>query len=130
VGLAKPKPLGAGVLVSLGLLSAFGSALLGAGGAFFLVPALLMFGQPTILAVGLGQAIQLPISVMASFANLLQGQIDLVQGTLLAVILGGGVLLGVPLAHALSQQALRRLLGITMLLAGVAMGLRIGLSML
>ena len=48
------------LLVGLGLLTGFASALLGAGGAFLLVPLLVALGEPVLLAVGLGRAIQFP----------------------------------------------------------------------
>src|SRR5262249_49797615 len=48
-------PPGSVLLIGLGLLTGFASALLGAGGAFLLVPLLVALGEPVLLAVGLGQ---------------------------------------------------------------------------
>ena len=119
----RPHPLGALMLVGLGALTGFASALLGAGGAFLLVPLLVALGEPVLLAVGLGQAIQVPIAAVASVANLRAGRIDLAAGTLLAVTLAAGIAIGAPLAHGLSQRALRRLVAIAMLVAaGVMVG--------
>ena len=75
---AERLPPGPVLLVGLGLLTGFASALLGAGGAFLLVPLLVALGEPVLLAVGLGQAIQVPISAVATVANLRAGRIDLV----------------------------------------------------
>jgi len=115
------SPPGPVLLAALGLVTGFASALLGAGGAFLLVPLLVALGEPPLLAVGLGQAIQVPISAVATVANLHAGRIDLVSGTLLAVALGGGIAIGTPLAHGVSQRTLRRLVAVTMLFAAVVM---------
>ncbi len=114
-------PPGPVLLGVLGLVTGFASALLGAGGAFLLVPLLVALGEPPLLAVGLGQAIQVPISAVATVANLHAGRIDLVSGTLLAVALGGGIAVGTPLAHGVSQRTLRRLVAVAMLVAAVVM---------
>ena len=117
-----PGPL---LLVGLGLLTGFGSALLGAGGAFLLVPLLVALGEPVLLAVGLGQAIQVPISAVATIANLHAGRIDLVSGTILAAALAGGIALGTPLAHGVSQRTLRLLVAVAMLVAAAVMAGRL-----
>jgi uncharacterized protein len=119
---------GAAALFGLGCLTGFLSALVGGGGAFLLVPLLLVLGQPLLGAVGLGQVIQLPISAIASYANVRAGLVDVPSGTLLAVGLGLGISLGTPLAHALPQRSLRRVLALTMVLAGVAMGIRLAVG--
>jgi uncharacterized membrane protein YfcA len=107
--------------VGLGGLTGFASALLGAGGAFLLVPLLVALGEPVLLAVGLGQAIQVPISAVASVANLRADRVDLAAGWTLAVALSLGIAVGTPLAHGLSQRALRRLVSLAMLVAAVMM---------
>ena len=116
------------LLFCLGGCTGFLSALVGAGGAFILVPVLVALEQPLLLSVGLGQVIQLPISAVASYANVRAGLVDVPQGTLLAVGLGLGIALGTPLAHALPQRSLRRVLALTMVLAGVAMGIRLAVG--
>jgi uncharacterized protein len=119
-----PRPLGSAVLLILGGLVGFGSALLGAGGALILVPLLVALRQPLLPAVGVGQAIQIPIAAVASLANLRTGQVDLGLGFALAAAMSLGILVGTPLAHALPQRALGRLLAATMAVAGAAMLLR------
>jgi uncharacterized protein len=114
-------PPGPWTLVGLGGLTGFASALLGAGGAFLLVPLLVALGEPVLLAVGLGQAIQVPISAVASVANLRAGRIDLAAGWTLVITLSVGIAIGTPLAHGLSQRALRRLVSLAMLVAAVMM---------
>jgi uncharacterized membrane protein YfcA len=117
--------LGRVVLFTLGLVTGFLSSLLGGGGAFVLVPVLVALEQPLLLAVGLGQVIQLPISAVASVANLQAGLVDVRLGTVLAFGLALGIALGTPLAHAVPQATLRRILALTMVLAGVAMAVRL-----
>ena len=114
-------PPGPALLVGLGLLTGFASALLGAGGAFLLVPLLVALGEPVLLAVGLGQAIQVPISAVATVANLRAGRIALLYGTILAAALAVGIALGTPLAHGVSQRTLRLLVALAMLVAAIVM---------
>ena len=121
-------PLGPATLAALGGATGFIAALTGAGGALVLVPLLVALEQPVLLAIGLGQAIQLPIAAVATLANLSHGQIDLLLGTVLAAMLSLGIALGAPLAHALPQGALRRLLALTMLAAGAGIVARLALS--
>jgi uncharacterized protein len=119
------RPLGRWALFGLGGFTGFLSALLGAGGAFVLVPLLVALAQPVLLAVALGQVIQVPISLVASLPNLREGLVDVRLGLFLAVALSLGIAVGTPLAHALPQRTLRRVVGGTMLIAGVAMGIRL-----
>ncbi|HZW90267.1 MAG TPA: sulfite exporter TauE/SafE family protein [Myxococcaceae bacterium] len=114
-------PPGPGLLVGLGLLTGFASALLGAGGAFLLVPLLVALGEQVLLAVGLGQVIQVPISAVATVANLRAGRIDLVSGSILAAALAVGIAGGTPLAHGVSQRTLRLLVAVAMLVAAAVM---------
>jgi uncharacterized protein len=127
-GTAAARPLGPAALATLGGGTGFAAALTGAGGALILVPLLVALGEPVLTAIGLGQVIQLPIAAVATLANLWQGRIDLRLGSVLAAGLSLGIVLGVPLAHALPQAALRRLLALTMLVAGTAIVARLLLS--
>src|SRR5262249_26129148 len=54
------------VLALVGAVTGFASALTGTGGPLVLVPILLWLGTPVISAIGLSQAIQLPVSVAAT----------------------------------------------------------------
>lgn len=117
----QPRPLPGAGLLTLGGLTGFAAALVGGGGAFILVPVLVTLGEPTLMAIGLGQAIQIPIAATASVANLANGRIDLITGSFLAVALALGIALGAPLAHWLPQRRLRRVLALAMLGAGLAM---------
>lgn len=118
------RRLGSGTLLALGAGTAFVSALTGAGGAFVLLPMLLLLDMPVLPAIGLGQAIALPIAGLASVANIQAGLVDVGLATLLAVSLSVGIAVGTPIAHALPQLVLRRLLGGVVVFAGVSMLLR------
>jgi uncharacterized membrane protein YfcA len=72
----------------------------------------------------MGQAIALPIAGLASVVNLAAGLVDLKLAAALSVALTIGIAFGTPIAHALPQQRLRRLLGSVVVFAGVAMLLR------
>jgi hypothetical protein len=111
-------------LLGLGGGTGFVSALTGAGGAFVLLPILLLLDTPVLAAIGLGQAIALPIAGLASLANIAAGNMDLGLAAGLAATLTLGIAVGTPIAHALPQLLLRRLLGSAVALAGVTMLLR------
>jgi uncharacterized protein len=118
------RRLAPGTLLGLGGGTGFVSALTGAGGAFVLLPILLLLYVPVLAAIGLGQAIALPIAGLASLANITAGIMDLWLAAGLAVTLTLGIAIGTPIAHALPQFLLRRLLGSAVVLAGLAMLLR------
>jgi uncharacterized membrane protein YfcA len=86
--------------------------------------------MPVLPAIGLGQAIALPIAGLASVANMQAGLIDAPLATLLAVGLSAGIAIGTPIAHALPQPVLRRLLGSLVVAAGTAMLLRTALQII
>jgi len=127
---ATPRPLGAPFLLALGGGTGFISALTGAGGAFVLLPILLVLDVPVLSAIGLGQAIAIPIAGLASLANVAAGLIDPALAAVLAVTLVTGIAIGTPIAHALPQQRLRRLLGVGVVVSAVAMLVRVAVRML
>jgi uncharacterized membrane protein YfcA len=111
--------LGRASLAGLGAITGFLSAMTGAGGALVLVPLLMLFEQPVLLAIGLGQTIALPIALVATLANLGQGHLDLDVALMLAAALAAGIALGTPIAHALPQALLKRLLSIMIVVLGL-----------
>jgi uncharacterized membrane protein YfcA len=127
---ATPRPLGAPLLLALGGGTGFISALTGAGGAFVLLPILLLLDMPVLSAIGLGQAIAIPIAGLASLANVAAGLVDPVLAAVLAVTLMTGIAIGTPIAHALPQQRLRRLLGVAVVISAAAMLVRVAARML
>ncbi len=88
------------------------------------MPILLLLDMPVLPAIGLGMIIALPIAGLASIANLLAGTLDIWLAAMLGVTLTVGIAIGTPIAHALPQRLLRRLLGSAVVIAGAAMLLR------
>ena len=117
-------------LVGLGGGTGFLGALTGAGGAFVLLPMLLLLDTPVLPAIGLGQVIALPIAGLASVANAAEGLVDVGLAAGLAATLTIGIAIGTPIAHALPQARLRRLLGAVVVLAGVAMLVKVAARLL
>jgi uncharacterized membrane protein YfcA len=120
----KRAALAPGTLLGIGGGTGFVSAMTGAGGAFILLPVLLLLDTPVLAAIGMGQVIAIPISGLASVVNLAEDLVDLKLAAGLAATLTLGIAIGTPIAHALPQRLLRRLLGSVVVLAGVAMLLR------
>lgn len=104
-------------LILIGLVTGLGSALSGSGGPLVLVPILVWLKWPVLAAVGLGQLIQLPISLLADVANARAGTIDLPLGICIAVTLTAGVTLGAHIAHKQPAGLLRKAVIAALLLA-------------
>jgi uncharacterized membrane protein YfcA len=102
-------------LLAIGLITGFGSALTGTGGPFVLVPILIWFSVPILTVVGLSQAIQIPIALLATLGNALYGRVDLPLGALLSVGLVAGTGAGAFAAHAAPAKFLIRFVGIVLL---------------
>lgn len=103
----------------LGSFTGFISSLTGTGGPVVLIPIMLWLEVPILTTVGLAQAIQLPIAVLATIGNAPSGVID----PTLSVALGGGLSIGAwfgaRMAHYLDQRVLRGLVAVTLLGVGV-----------
>ncbi len=107
-----------------GLFTGTVSALTGAGGPLMLVPLLIWFRVPVRIVVGLGQVIQIPISIMATAGNLQHGSVDIRLGLWLAVILSAGVLLGGWAAHRLPERELKKTVALLLFVVGGMMLIR------
>src|SRR5262249_55950354 len=111
-------------LLAIGTVTGFGSALTGTGGPFILVPILLWFSAPILSIVGLSQAIQIPIALLATLGNALYGRIDFGLGALLSAGLVAGTGLGAFVAHAVPAKFLMRFVGFVLLGLGVLFVIR------
>lgn len=89
------------ILCAVGAAVGAGSALTGTSGPVLLVPLLIGLGAPVLASLGLSQAIQIPIAVMASLGNLWAGSLNWRLAGLLSHGLVLGTPIGVPLAHKL-----------------------------
>ena len=112
---------GGAKLAAIGAATGFGSAMSGTGGPLVLVPILLWLEVPVLTSVGLSQAIQVPIAVLASIGNFTFGRIDFAISAVIAVALILGVAIGARLAHNVKPTALRRFIACVLLTTGVSM---------
>ena len=74
----------------IGFITGFGSAITGTGGPLILVPLIIFLGLPVLTAIGLSQAIQLPIAAFASAGNWMSGNLNFELALVIAAVYGGG----------------------------------------
>ncbi len=120
-GRQRRTELGNGCLATLGAVCGFGSALTGTGGPLILVPLLVWLDLPVLTAIGLSQAIQLPIAALATAGNLLYGRLDAALGIVIAAAIAAGTVLGAWLAHVVPHSLLHRSVAWLLVLVGVGM---------
>ena len=113
------------VLVLIGVAVGFGSSLTGTGGPVLLVPLLLYLQFMPLLAVGISQAVQLPIAIFATAGYIVFGQIDFHLGFTLGVVQSVGVIVGATIAHALPSAQLRMVVAISLIGVGILMVARL-----
>jgi hypothetical protein len=122
---ALPVPM----LLAIGFGVGLGSAITGTGGPVLLVPLLMWLRVPVLAAVGLSQAIQVPIAGLASAGNFISGHLDPRLAILLSIGLTLGSAVGARIAHALPSLFLTRLVAVVLLLVGVLLIVRTGQAM-
>ena len=120
------RSLGAIELVVVGLVTGVLSAITGTGGPLVLVPILIWLKLPTLAAVGLSQAAQIPIALLATVGNFAYGNPDVSQGVALGVGLAAGTWVGAKVAHALPRQTLEKVAATVLLIVGVLILARLG----
>jgi uncharacterized membrane protein YfcA len=108
-------------LAVIGAVTGFSSAITGTGGPLVLVPILMWLRVPVLTAIGLSQAIQLPIAVLATAGNAYAGGLDLQLGLLIAIGLSIGTWAGARVAHAVPRAVLRRIVSIVLVGVGGTM---------
>lgn len=116
---AVERTLSNGTLLTVGAGTGFLSAVSGSGGPLVLVPILLTLRLPVLTAVGLSQAIQLPIAVAATVGNFLYGQIDLTLGGVIMAALTIGSWIGARLAHVVPRPILQRIVSVVLIAVGL-----------
>ena len=112
------------LLFGIGAVTGFGSGLTGVGGPALSVPMMVMFGFPTLAAIGASQVIQILAAVSGSIGHLAQGHVDLRLAALLTAFEIAGVWLGVQVGHALDARLLRHAVGVLCVLVGAALVVR------
>lgn len=115
----KPQQPGPGSLAVTGAITGVLSALTGTGGPLVLVPLLMWRRVPVLAAIGLSQAIQLPIAMLATIGNIAYGTLDARMGLLLGIGLLAGTWGGALIAHAMPRAALERLASLVLLAVGL-----------
>lgn len=98
------RTLNKAALILIGVSVGFGSSLTGTGGPVLLVPLLLLLRFQPLAAVGISQAIQLPIAIFATIGFILYGRIDFYLGFTLGIVQSVGVIVGGKIAHTLPHE--------------------------
>ncbi len=115
------KRLSVPVLLCCGALVGFGSAVTGTGGPVLLVPLLVVMEVSVLGAVGVSQAVQIPVAAFATAGYLLYGEVDLVLGAALGVVEVVGVMAGAWISHSAPLSMLRNLVAATCVGTGLLM---------
>ena len=121
----RSAPLSPQALVLIGALTGFGSALSGTGGPLVLVPILVWLKLPILTAVGLSQAVQLPIATLATAGNFISGSVDITVGSVVAAALMVGAAVGARAAHAVSRDTMRTVVAWVLVAVGVFIIVRV-----
>jgi len=116
--LAQP-PSGNIELILIGFVTGVGSALSGTGGPLLLIPILLWRKTPILTAIGLSQAVQVPISLTATISNMAYSKVDFSLGLTLALLLGTGAIVGAKFIHILPVTFLKKLVAIILVMVGI-----------
>ncbi|ACL62502.1 sulfite exporter TauE/SafE family protein [Methylobacterium nodulans] len=113
-----PLALGTLGFVAMGACVGLLSAVTGTGGPVILVPLLLTFGYPVLTAVGLGQAIQLPVAALATLGAYAFGSLDIYLSVLLSIGLAVGSTVGAGVAHHVPRATLRTIAASVLIATG------------
>jgi len=108
--------------ITIGLIVGFLAAIMGIGGAFILVPAMIyIIGMPTKLVPGTSLFVTIFISVIVTFLHSFNyGSIDLMLVLMLVTGSIIGVQCGQKLGEKVNSSGLRALLAILLLIVGIA----------
>ncbi len=110
--------------IGIGAITGFGSAITGTGGPLILVPILIFLGLPVLTAIGLSQAIQLPIATFASVGNWLSGNLNFDLVWVIASVLVVGSFAGAMLVHRLPAEPIRKLIAFLLVFFGIAIAIQ------
>lgn len=112
------QPIATTHLVGLGVIVGVGSTLTGTGGPVLLIPLLMLIHQPLLMAIAIGQAIQLPIALAALVTHSLSSSLDWTLITTLGLVLLVACLAGQQAARKIPIDLLRSALAVVLLLTG------------
>ena len=108
--------------IIIGLIVGFIAAIMGIGGAFILVPAMIyIIGMPTRLIPGTSLFVTIFVSVIVTFLHAFNyGSIDLILVTMLVLGSIVGVQVGQKLGEFIDSAGVKTLLAILLLVVGIA----------
>ena len=108
--------------IIIGLIVGFIAAIMGIGGAFILVPAMIyIIGMPTRLIPGTSLFVTIFVSVIVTFLHSFNyGSIDLILVALLVIGSIIGVQVGQKLGESIDSASIKTLLAILLLAVGIA----------
>ncbi len=108
--------------IVIGLIVGFIAAIMGIGGAFILVPAMIyIIGMPTRLVPGTSLFVTIFVSVIVTFLHAFNyGSIDLVLVLMLVVGSIIGVQTGQKIGQSIESSGLKALLALLLLIVGIA----------
>ena len=116
---AKPADsLSIPVLLLMGVLVGFGSALTGTGGPVLIIPLLMLMRQPVVFAIVAAQAIQLPVTLASSTVHALEGRLDFRLALICGLLMLIGAFFGQRAAAGLDVRQLQRMVSILLLAVG------------
>jgi uncharacterized membrane protein YfcA len=78
-----------------------------------------------LTAVGLSQAVLLPIASLATAGNVLYGSVNMTIGITLAVSLMIGATIGARIAHAVTGSTLKNIVSWVLVVVGIFMVIRV-----
>src|SRR2546427_7740022 len=109
-------------LLAIGALTGLAGGLLGVGGGFVMVPAMVyLMKTPQREANGTSLAVIVPVAIVGATILGRGHQLDLEVGIALAIGAGGGAVLGARLTRRVSATGLRRAFRARALSAGIGM---------
>ena len=118
------RKIASALYIVIGLITGFGSAITGTGGPLILVPIVIFMGLPVLTAIGMSQAIQLPIAVFASLGNWMSGNLNFELAGIIAAAMVIGSLGGALLVHRLPIEPVRKLIAFMLVIVGLGLGLQ------
>lgn len=113
------------VLVVIGIFTGLISALTGTSGPVVLVPILIWLRLPTLMAVGMSQAVQIPVAIIGTVGNFAYGTFDIFLSIVLTITLALGAWKGAELAHIVSPVKLSRVITLVAFAVGLAILLEV-----
>lgn len=115
-------------MVLVGLVTGFFSVLSGTGGPLVLLPLLTWLSVPLVTAIGLSQAIQLPIAIFATVGNEANNLVNWDLVLFLAIGLAIGSFIGAKLSKSLPVEHIKALVAFLLFGSGAYMIIALLLS--